>query len=175
MRRFTGSWARRRSLSLFPLDDASRRNVLSIAVSCCTIAVLLAPLAGRSSFELAAEQAAFDQRFKTPPPLPTKNVRGALRITRDPFAAEHTAIPSSASVAGTRVTQGQSTGMSIPALPSVTAIISGPSPRALLEQDGKIRIVAIGDRISGVEIVAITAAGVRLRGGALLSIAEDGL
>jgi hypothetical protein len=56
--------------------------------------------------------------------------------------------------------------------PRVTAVVTGTHPFALLEEGVTTRLATIGDRIDGAAIVAITAAGVRLADGTLLTISK---
>ena len=55
---------------------------------------------------------------------------------------------------------------------TVTAVITGPQPFALVDEAGTTRMLTIGDRIDGQPIVAIDANGVRLSGGTTLAVAR---
>lgn len=172
------------------LGDAERRRMLSWSALLCAVPLCLIPLAGRSSFELASEQAAFNARFATPAPDTLWHDK-PLSIARDPFIPE-TASPgplwSTGSVVGMQVTQGQPIGFVLPVnrgaagTPvenpaqgpgSVTAIVTGPSPRALIDDGSRVRVVGDGDMLAGSRVAAIDGAGVHLQNGTLLPLAED--
>lgn len=175
-----------------PLSDSERKRFLTWSALLCAIPLCLAPLAGRSSFELAGEQAAFDARF-SPPQLQNVWNDKPVSISRDPFVPEAPAAtaqatyPTSASVVGMQVTQGQSMGFTLPAnrgaagTPlagangplTVTAVVTGPSPRALVDDGGRVRVVGVGDTLSGSVVASIDGFGVRLRNGMLLPLSEE--
>ena len=48
---------------------------------------------------------------------------------------------------------------------TVHAVIAGSPPEALIEEEGRIRIVSIGDPAGGSRVAAITANGITLRNG----------
>ena len=177
---------------MFPLDDRERRRLLTSSAILCAIPLCLAPLAGRSSFELASERAAFDARFNAPS-LATVWHDKPLVVARDPFVAEHTGGPSESgrtnSIVGLHVTQGQPIGFALPPnsgasgtpvqasgaeLPTVTAIVSGPSPRALIDDGIHVRVIGIGDPLAGSTVASIDGSGVHLQNGVLIALAEDG-
>src|SRR5579864_4440369 len=87
----------RRFPMLPPLHDARRRKLLNVSALLCAIPILLAPIAGRSSFELASEQAAFNERFAPPAPPDDPSAR-PMPVSRDPFVPDRfTAVPPRAS------------------------------------------------------------------------------
>lgn len=55
-------------------------------------------------------------------------------------------------------------------MPTVTAVITGPHPFALVDASGTTRMMTIGDDIDGEAIVAIGVDGVHLFGGTLLPL-----
>jgi hypothetical protein len=176
---------------LQPLDDAARRRVFAWSAVLCAVPLCLAPLAGRSSFELASERAAFDARFNAPTLDAAWNGR-PVDIARDPFMPEVRA-PRTAqadpSIVGMHVTQGETTGYVLPAnrgavgtplvdapleSVNVTAVVTGSSPRALIDEGTRVRVVAIGDMLAGSRVAAIDGRGVRLQNGTLLVLAQEG-
>lgn len=164
---------------MHPLDDAARRRALTWSALLCAIPLCLAPLAGRSSLEVASERATFDARFNAPTLAATWNDR-PVNVARDPFIPETrpTDVPSPPpDIVGMHVTAGQPIGY-VASTPlsrsSVTAIVSGPSPRALVDDGVHVRVVGIGDILAGSRIVSIDGMGVRLQNGTLLGLAEDG-
>lgn len=178
-----------------PLDDAQRKQVFTWSVLLCAVPLCLAPLAGRSSFELASEQAAFNARFSKAQPQNVWTDK-PVAVARDPFvpqsiAAEPREKDSAAtnSVVGMQVRQGDSIGYALPpnhgaeaalengnsgAL-SVTAVVSGLSPRALIDDGQRVLVVGVGDAVGGSRVLAIDRFGVRLQNGTLLSLTEDHL
>lgn len=161
-----------------PLDEPARRRVLSWSALLCAVPLCLAPLAARSSFELASERAAFAARF-TAPPLQSTWAEKPVAVARDPFVPQGPAqapadAPHGHDVVGLHVTQGQPIGYVAAAAPAaaatVTAVITGTSPRALIDAGGSTRVVGVGDSFSGSRIASIDASGVRLRNGVFLPI-----
>jgi hypothetical protein len=55
---------------------------------------------------------------------------------------------------------------------TVSAVITGPHPFALVDDGGATRMLTIGDRIAGEQVVAIDATGVRLSSGTVLRVAR---
>jgi hypothetical protein len=53
----------------------------------------------------------------------------------------------------------------------VTAVVTGAHPFALVDEPGTTRLVTVGDRVAGQTIAAITADGIRLANGAVLTVA----
>lgn len=162
-----------------PLDDARRRRLLTWSALCCAVSLCLAPIAGRSSFELAGERAAFNSRFTTPTLQPIWTPK-PVSVARDPFMPE----------AGMQVTQGDPLGFALPPnrgaagtplqggafeTPRVTAVVTGALPRALIDDGTQVRVVAVGDMLAGSRVIAIDQSGVHLQTGAVLSVAEDRL
>jgi hypothetical protein len=144
------------------------------------------PLAGRSSFELAGEQAAFNTRFMTPA-LQTVWNEKPIPVARDPFIPE---AGGGESVVGSQVTQGDPVDFALPAnrgaagtplqdpalgAPRVTAVVVGPSPHALVDDGTHVRVVGIGDMLAGSRVTAIDAGGVHLQSGAAIGLAEEQL
>lgn len=170
------------------LDDRTRRQFLTLSAMLCAIPVFLAPLAGRSSFELASEQAAFNARFNAPQLPPAWN-DSPVSIERDPFIADiQETPPPDSSVAGMQVVQGQSMGFVLPAnrvasgapnqgaafgLPTVRAIVTGLSAHALIEENARARVVGVGDVVAGSPIAAIEAGGIRLKNGTIFTLTEE--
>lgn len=179
-----------------PLDDAQRRRLFTWSALLCAIPICLAPLAGRSSFELAGEQAAFNARFSTVQPQNVWNDK-PLAVARDPFvpeaptAASGDKEPMAASgVVGMHVAQGSPIGFVLPpnrgaagtplgsggpGMVTVTAVVTGPSPRALIDDGERVRVVAIGDMLGGSRVRSIDRSGVRLQNGTLFALTEDHL
>lgn len=168
------------------VNDKQRRRLLAWSALLCAIPVSLAPLAGRTSFELASEQAAFGARFSAPQ-LDGVWSDKAVSVLHDPFIAEAgeaargTSV-TKANVIGAHVTQGESTGItvpvggSVPQMPfTVTAVVTGVSPRALVDDGARVRVVGVGDPIAGSRVISIDGSGVHLQSGVLVPLAEDHL
>ena len=165
---------------MHPLDEARRRRLLAVSAVCCAVPLCLLPLAGRSSIELAAERAAFDTRFAAPRFEPYWH-KVRVEVARDPFVPEApedagASLPAEPpdGVVGMRVGRGAPTGFVLdrPQPVTVTATVVGASPRALVDDGGRVRVVGIGDRIEGALIVSIDGTGVKLANGSVLHLAE---
>jgi hypothetical protein len=182
---------------LQPLDDHRRRRLLTLSAMLCAVPVFLAPLAGRSSFELASEKAAFNTRFSNPS-IPVVWNAPPVTVARDPFepdgadilkpTGDYPAPPDGANVVGMRVQQGQSMGFVLPAnrgasgtpvqdavfsIPTVRAIVTGASSRALIEENGETLVVGIGDVVTGSPIVSVDSSGIRLKNGTVFALTEE--
>lgn len=174
-----------------PLHEDERRRMLTWSALLCAVPLCLTPLAGRTSFEIATEQAAFQMRFSTPS-LETVWNGKPVDIRRDPFQPEQGAKNALAAapggLVGLHVTQGASIGFILPANhgsagspvqvtaqgnPSITAIVTGPSPRALIDDGAHVRMVGVGDALAGSRILAIDAAGIHLENGTVMPFAEE--
>lgn len=144
-----------------PLRDDRRRGLLAISAILCTTAMLLVPLAARSSFDLAAQPAAagIPLHLAAPPPWKSR----PIVLLRDPFVAEATAKPATGAAAAHLTT---SDGI------RVSGVALGPNARALVEIGGSVRMLGIGDSIAGSSIVSIDASGVRLQSGAFFRLEE---
>ena len=80
-------------------------------------------------------------------------------------------LPANAGASGSALPFAATSPASLAPAPRVTAVVTGTRPFALLDEGVTTRVVTIGDRIGGVAIVAITAAGVGLADGTMLAIA----
>ena len=163
---------------MHPLDERGRRRLLSWSALLCAVPVCLTPLAARSSFELASERAHFNARF-TAPPLGTTWTQKPVVVVRDPFVPEGRPVavvvaPRTGSTTGMHVTQGEPIGYvasgSAAISTSVTAVVTGASPRALIDDGLRVRVVAIGDALLGSRVARIDRSGVRLQNGTLLPL-----
>jgi hypothetical protein len=87
-----------------------------------------------------------------------------------------------------RVQQGQSMGFVLPAnrgasgtpvqdavfsVPTVRAIVTGASSRALIEENGETLVVGIGDVVTGSPIVSVDSSGIRLKNGTVFALTEE--
>jgi len=166
---------------LHPLDESTRRKIVACAAFCCAVSLCLAPLAGRTSFELARERRVLAARFRTPE-LDAPRRDQPVAVARDPFIAERdedapnreVPVAANENVVGMRVMQGQPIGFAVGyGVPQITAVITGTSPRALADDGAHVRVIAIGDSLAGSRVVSIDGAGVRLSNGTVLRLAED--
>lgn len=157
------------------LDDTGRRRMMRISAVACASACLLAPLAGRSSGGPNGASGGAEVRLR-PPLLPAEATPAPVEVTRDPFEVGAfrkiesndaagispltLTLPPNAGAAG--VPFG---GLPVFGAPTLRAIVTGASARALIEDAGTVRVVAVGDALAGSQIVSIGAGGVRLRSG----------
>ncbi len=159
---------------MLPIDDRARRRLLTFSAMLCAIPAFLAPLAARSSFELSAERAAFNARFVAPRIPVAWNPR-PIAIGRDPFIPDdrqdavtdnaNPASPGAGGVLGMQVVQGQSIGFPLPS--------NRTSARALVEENGRARVIGVGDFIAGSRVTAIDRAGVHLKNNLVFALMED--
>lgn len=168
-----------------PVNNEQRKRLLTCSALLCAIPLCLSPLAGRSSFELESERAAFNARFSA---LEVANVwkDQPVSVARDPFVPETSppdtaakAESGSAGIVGMHVTQGESIGLAMPpnraGAPIVSAIVTGPSSRALVSDGERVRVVRVGDMLAGSRVASIDGSGVHLQSGLLLPLSEEHL
>jgi hypothetical protein len=148
-----------------PLDERRRKHFSAFSAILCSVPIFLVPLAGRSSLELPTSKASIQGHYEIPRLTPVLQAR-AVKILRDPFVAD-------AEVTGKAEPHPLTAfDSSMPIVPIVHAIVSGPAPRALVVENGSDRIVAVGDVLAGSRITAIDPTGVRLANGAIFSLSE---
>lgn len=155
-----------------PIGDMTRRRLLCLSAMFFAIPAVLMPLAGRSSFEANAQRVGFAGRFGVQPAAVTAlRTYPQLGFVRDPFALPQHLLARD--VTGMHVVQGASTGIRIPgAGVRVTAIVEGADARALVEEDGSVRVIRAGDILGGSIVRAILRNGVRLGNGTFIGIAD---
>jgi hypothetical protein len=166
------------------VDEAERRALLRWSVSLCAGAILLAPLAARSSIEISAEHELGARDFQLPAISSESPSRGRLSLRRDPFSADPAPV-SNASV-GPHVRAGALLGIVLPpnsGAPSgvpapmdssatVAAIITGDRAQALVYQGERSRIVSVGDRLEGRKVTLISSDGIHLDDGSIRRLSE---
>ena len=177
------------------LPDAERGRLLLWSVALCIGALLLAPLAARSSIGgIASERQAIDESPLRIASSRKSAVPMAVSLTRDPFKADDPGPrdsfgPAPArdpnTVVGSSVQAG--TALDVPLPPNsgamsdvplatgtdgVLAVVTGAHPRALVIAGSRTRIVAVGDTLDGRRVRGITAAGVLLEDGSIRQLAE---
>ena len=157
------------------LDDIGRRRMMRISAVACASACLLAPLAGRPSGGPNGRSGGPEVRLR-PPLLPAEATPAPVEVVRDPFEVEASrknwpqdaaaispltfTLPPNAGAAGVPIGELSDFGA-----PTLRAIVTGASARALLEDAGSVRVVAVGDALAGSQVVSIGVGGVRLRSG----------
>ncbi len=144
-------------------DMPERRMFAAIALALCVVPLCLAPLAGRSAKEMSTERALYEARFsQTPAPSATDS-----DPVRDPFAGEETPAPSASAgpAAGIRTTPA-------PVVIAVHAVVTGSAARALVEENGRVRIVEPGDALGNARVEAIVGDGIRLSNGTFISLSD---
>jgi hypothetical protein len=140
-----------------PHDDVRSRALRALSIACVLCGTSLLVIAARPAPTVSAP--GVDDAV-TVPRLPVLVVRRAVRLPalrRDPFAVPP-AFRSSGPGAARRV----------------LAVMGGSRQQALVEEDGRVRLVAPGDRIGGLAVTAIDAEGVHLEDGSTLTIAARG-
>ncbi|HEY8314827.1 MAG TPA: hypothetical protein VIG51_11765 [Candidatus Baltobacteraceae bacterium] len=169
---------------LVPIDRRRRVQCVRLSVVLCASALLLAPLAGQGSIEIGNHDSGYGVSLQEPRPPVTVHP-ASLEVNRDPFVADRPAFalepvpipPSEAALPPNRGAAGvilPATAFSPVGSIAVRAIISGPRARALVEDNGVVRVVGAGDTVGGRRIRRIDNLGVMLSSGDLLTLAGDG-
>ena len=167
------------------LDDYRRRQLACLSAVLCTGSLLLFPIAGRTSLELASERPGFDTRFALPP-LSIASPMPRLIVLRDPFSPSDSAatvmlssqqhddpiaftLPPNRGAARTPLEDAASQ----PVL--VRAVITGTlSSKALIDENGRVRVIGVGDKVQGSAVLSVDASGVHLTDGRRFSVTEEG-
>ena len=148
------------------LTETWRLRFRYLSAVLCGTTICLAPLAARSSFDLASTGATYEKRFAAEPAQRVWPNR-QLAAVRDPFRPD----PADNTVSSSPKAVSVATGMPN-ALPTVQGIVRGKRPFALVEEGGAIRVVGIGDALSGSRVISISESGVRLERGTVLPLSE---
>lgn len=174
---------------MFALDAASRALLAAAAFVTFGAAFVTTPIVARGEAGVLPETA------PAVAPLTPRTAFAEIVPRRDPFAGGDVPVRASATAA-----QPQTAVPAIPPLPqipaalrplppnagasdgtfpfataariaaTVTAVITGPRPFALVEEAGTTRMLTVGERIDGEPIAAIDANGVHLAGGTTLAV-----
>ena len=158
--------------------------MLNASAFLCVLPVLLLPMAGQGSLALSGAAAAAPAMLIPSIPDP-RHVR-VTSTARDPFEPDNIArtalpeatggldprglapLPPNAGAAFMSGSQEATGGV------SVRAIVTGAnSPRALIDEDGSVRVVAPGDRVAGSAVLEIGSGGIRLANGVRLPLSEE--
>lgn len=163
---------------LRPVSQAQRRALLLWSASLCTGALLLTPLAARSSGDVARDGTISAQRLAVPE-WDRKQVAAEVTLSRDPFSADAVSppdadrMPEAQGQGPTGVGQRVVANTPIAGTRSrISAVILGNTAQALVIDAAGTRIVEAGSSIDGLRIVEITTAGVRLSNGELRKVGE---
>jgi hypothetical protein len=146
------------------LYDDERRSLKRLATMLILGAAAVLPLTTQSS-SVAGAADVHTQSLGAGLVLPARLTFPGFSVSRDPFVPAQavreklagTAMPTSA---------GPGSGTVI-----VRAIVLGDPARALVEESGTVQIIAVGDRIGELRVIAITAAGITLSDGSHLMLA----
>ena len=155
-----------------PIRDNDRRFVIALATILCSSSIVLLPLTAQSARDSSADVAlaASGVPLEAPAPLSFP----AISVTRDPFASDAAAPESSASATAPLDTQNivlppnAGAGEDSPAPGSavaVRAVVLGSQSRALVDFGSTVRVMAVGDVLSGAAIASIDGEGVTLSNG----------
>jgi len=163
---------------LAPLRDSRRKTLLRLSLLVCCVSAALLPLTGGSSGDASASPAVAEAAPKLP------EVPSALRfppvaVSRDPFVPD--AVPDQAPIDGdvdiVLPPNAGANGAPAPPLSDVPnqivvrAVVIGPSSRALVDVNGKVNVLAVGDILAGNPIQAIDSQGIVLANGTRISLA----
>jgi hypothetical protein len=150
---------------MFALYDAQRATLLRVAVmiivgACATLPLTISP----TSVIANADPITPAVSGATIPQVPGRMQYPDISIARDPFVADNGVLARNG-VAQTTATTGNTTS-----LPLVRAIVSGDDPRALVEVNGSVRVLAVGDKLGGDAVASINQSGIELASGIHLGI-----
>lgn|GEM_PF-2718643 len=146
---------------MFPgLYDDQRRMLMRLAAMLTCGAASVLPLTAQTSLLAGAANAPAITMDSLPQAPPTRLTFPAFSVTRDPFVPETPVIGNQmiqqVDTVGDTVAQG---------MPIVRAVVASDNARALVEIDGSMRVVGIGDRLVDATVVQIDSAGILLSNG----------
>ena len=166
---------------MFTLDAVSRAALAAAALAAFGAAFVTTPMTARGDAGVLADptpsitslprRTALDDIVPRRDPFSGGDARAARSIAAPPFppfphvSAALLPLPPNAGARNT----------AFPFLPgartaaTVTAVITGPHPFALVDDAGTTRMLTVGDRIAGESILAINVDGVLLSGGTTLA------
>ena len=163
---------------MFTLDAVSRAVLAAAALAAFGAAFVTTPMTARGDAGILAD----------PTPsitsLPRRTALDEVVPRRDPFAggdppaARSSAAPPFPHVPAALLPLPPNAGAKDTAFPflpgartaaTVTAVITGPHPFALVDDAGTTRMLTVGDRIAAESILAINVDGVLLSGGTTLA------
>jgi len=168
------------------LYDEERRALLRLATMLILGGSAVLPLATQSS-SIAGAAVSATLSTGIGVRLPPRLTFPGFSLTRDPF------VPSAVTReklegAAMRIDQSENIGVVLPPnagagapvgpppdapamVPLVRAVVLGTPARALVEDEGKVRVFAVGDRIGELRIAKISATGITLSDGTRLPLA----
>ncbi len=172
------------------LYDDERRWLMRVAAMLVLGSLAMLPLTIQmSSVAVAAGEPAWVQNVS--PATPPRLTFPGFSISRDPFVPDE-AVREKLEGAAMHLGQGDDIGVvlppnagadgavvaSLPAggpaiAPSVRAVVLGNPARALVEENGSVRVLGIGDRIGDLRVIAITSGGIALSDGSHLLLAAQ--
>ncbi len=148
------------------LYDTDRRTLMRLATMLIVGGVAVLPLTTQSS-SIAVASDAHGQTNDAGLARPARLTFPGFALSRDPFVPEQAIREKIEGESGATPT-GLIAGAPVPIAPIVRAIVVGDPPRALVEEDGTVRVLAPGDRLGALRITAITAEGLTLSDGSHL-------
>jgi hypothetical protein len=132
------------------LYDDDRRTLLRLGTMLILGGVAVLPLTTQGS-SVAGAAGAPPQAENVTLAIPARLTFPGFSVNRDPFVPNH---------AVREKREGAPA-----AAPVIRAVVLGNPARALVEEDGTVRVLAVGDRIGDLRVTAITAGGVTLSDG----------
>jgi hypothetical protein len=146
-----------------PLYTRQRHRLLRCSALFCAGSMLLSPLTVRPSFRAEAETSS-RAALHALPQLPSRLKFPAIVITHDPFIpSTAAALPVSEAILGDASTPVATAPVAT--APVVRAVITGPSPKALVDIDGTPEVIGIGSALAGSVVTSISADAVGLENG----------
>jgi hypothetical protein len=147
------------------LFDDERRSLARVAAMLACGAACVLPLTAQTSMEAGAAGAQPAVRA-TLPRVPGKLDFPPFSLKRDPFVPDPSDVVATAADAGDAEPEGLArSGGTI-----VRAVVVGENARALVEIDGAVSVVGIGDKIGNATVERITTSGIALSDGTQLGL-----
>ncbi len=164
---------------MFALYDSQRATLLRVAVmltigACATLPLTLPP----SSVYANADSLAPTAGNLAVPQVPGRMQYPEIVIARDPFVADAGVLARNGVrpplVASDSAPNGQAATNDERGafLPVVRAVVSGDQPRALVEMNGSVQVLGIGDKLGADTVMSIDPSGIELSSGIRVGIAH---
>jgi hypothetical protein len=137
------------------LEDESRSALYRWSIALCSIALVLLPLAARSSIKPPGSSATFELERTAVVAPPDR--RPQLAFSRDPF--EPAVATESLQMVSVAIVRG---------------VVLGERPQAIVDERGREKLVGIGSNVGTSHVLAIDPDGVILADGTFLRLIDDG-
>jgi hypothetical protein len=154
------------------LYDDERRTLMRLASMLILGGVAVLPLTTQGS-SVAGAAGTTLQTETLRLPIPTRLTFPGFSASRDPFVPDEE-VREKLENAAIHIPRASLETSAQGAAPVIRAVVLGNPARALVEEDGTVRVLAVGDRIGDLRVTAIAAGGITLSDGThmLLTVAQ---